>query len=134
MVIYISWNRRALPIGLQAPRLASTEAGAGCRVWNYCRSFGPGVHMNIRDIFGEAVSRKFYTVAAHTVNFIHQIMIAMNTLAIPFVIYYQPWYLWMPIITCLVSPILGGTWCLFNQLEDHYRNQAGLPMKHYEAK
>jgi hypothetical protein len=56
-------------------------------------------------------------------------MIWMNTLAIPALVYYQPWYIWMPLITMLVSPVLGGTWCIFNQLEDHYRNKAGLPAK-----
>jgi hypothetical protein len=56
-------------------------------------------------------------------------MIVMNTLSIPFIVINTEWYLWMPLITMLVSPVLGGSYCFFNNLEDHYRQQAGLPVK-----
>jgi hypothetical protein len=34
----------------------------------------------------------------------------------------------MPIITCLVSPVLGGTYCMFNRLENFFRIKADMPL------
>ena len=85
--------------------------------------------MNLKQRLSPKYEKLAYTIAARGVFAVHQVMIGMNTLAIPAVIYYEPWYIWMPIITMLVSPVLGGTWCIFNQLEDYYRDRAGLTKK-----
>lgn len=74
--------------------------------------------------------QSLYYLAAKVICGIHAVLILMNTLAIPFAMYYQPWYIWVPIVTVLVSPLLGHHYCIFNQLEDHYRVQAGLEPKH----
>jgi hypothetical protein len=44
------------------------------------------------------------------------------------VILMEPFYIWMPIITMLVSPLVGGAYCLFNRLENHFRRKALLPL------
>ena len=50
----------------------------------------------------------------------------MNMLSLPLLIYFEPFWIWMPLITILVSPLLGGSYCMFNQLENVYRKKAGL--------
>lgn len=65
-------------------------------------------------------------ILAHIVAAIHLIMIGVNTVAIPMVILYEPFYIWMPIITFLVSPFLGGVYCIFNRLENDFRRKAGM--------
>ena len=69
-----------------------------------------------------------YYFLAKFVAFIHLIMIGMNIISVPFLIVTQPFYIWMPIITCLVSPVLGGTYCMFNRLENFFRAKAGMPL------
>ena len=34
----------------------------------------------------------------------------------------------MPVITFLVSPLVGGTYCIFNRLECLFRLKAGMPL------
>lgn len=70
-----------------------------------------------------------YKFLANLVFIIHSIMIIVNIISIPFLIVYQPFYIWMPMITVLVSPVLGGTYCIFNNLEDHFRKLAGMEPK-----
>lgn len=68
-------------------------------------------------------------VMAHVVWAIHQLLIWSNAVSIPFVIINEPFYIWVPIVSVLVSPVLGSIFCIFNQLEDFYRAKAGLPQK-----
>jgi len=58
---------------------------------------------------------------------VHLMVIFGNTAAIPCLIYYQPFYIWLPIITFLVNPMVGGSYCLMNRLENHYRAKANMP-------
>jgi hypothetical protein len=51
----------------------------------------------------------------------------MNVAAIPFLIINEPFWIWMPVITVLVSPLITGTYCMFNRLENFYRGKAGMP-------
>jgi len=47
--------------------------------------------------------------------------------AIPLLIIKQPWYIWMPMIIMLVNPVHGGYYCIFNQLENYFREKAKMP-------
>lgn len=71
-----------------------------------------------------------YRLLAHCVAITHLLIIALNLIAVPFVIAYEPFYIWMPLITFLVSPLIGGTYCMFNRLENHYRAKAGMRLIH----
>lgn len=68
-----------------------------------------------------------YNIAARLVSITHLFIIGLNVAAIPFVICREPFYIWMPVITMLVSPLVGGTYCMFNRLENFFRVKAGLP-------
>jgi len=72
------------------------------------------------------VSRYYYM--AKFVAVAHMGIILLNALAVPFLIWKEPFWIWMPMITMLVSPVLGGTYCMFNRLENHYRFKAGMPL------
>ena len=65
------------------------------------------------------------SISGTCIAIVHMMVIVLNTLAIPCLIYYQPFYIWMPLVTMLVSPVLGGTYCIFNNLENKYRVEAG---------
>ena len=65
---------------------------------------------------------------AKVIAVVHLAMIALNLISIPFLIVLEPFYIWMPLITFLVSPLIGGTYCMFNRLENHYRQKAGMPL------
>lgn len=67
-----------------------------------------------------------YYFMAKFVAGVHLIIIGMNTLAIPFLIWKEPFWIWMPMLTMLSSPLLGGAYCLFNRLENYYRYKAGM--------
>ncbi len=69
-----------------------------------------------------------YRLLARFVAIIHLAMIFLNVLSVPFLIVCEPFYIWMPLITFLVSPLVGGTYCIFNRLENHYRSKAGMPL------
>jgi hypothetical protein len=58
---------------------------------------------------------------------IHNIVIAANLLSVLLLLIYTPFYIWLPMLTLLVNPILGGKFCLMNQTENYYRKLAGLP-------
>lgn len=64
---------------------------------------------------------------ARFVAFVHIILIVLNLASIPCVILWEPFYIWAPIITVLVSPVIGGSYCLFNRLENYFRVKAGMP-------
>ena len=69
-----------------------------------------------------------YKLLAHFVATVHLLIIALNLLSIPAVIAFEPFYIWMPIITFLVSPLVGGAYCMFNRLENYYRSKAGMKL------
>ncbi len=41
---------------------------------------------------------------------------------------YSPWYVCIPFIIILGNPILGGAYCVYNNLENKYRAQLGWPL------
>tara|TARA_R100001143_G_scaffold61233_1_gene61668 strand:- start:918 stop:1202 length:285 start_codon:yes stop_codon:yes gene_type:complete len=65
---------------------------------------------------------------AHAIAALHLIVYVLNIVSIPLVIIYEPFYIWMPFITFFVSPLLGGVYCMFNRLENVYRQKAGMPL------
>lgn len=67
---------------------------------------------------------------AYTIGTIHIIITLVNLVSVPCLLLYTPFYIWMPIITMLVSPVVGGTYCMFNRMENFYRLKAGLPPIH----
>lgn len=71
-----------------------------------------------------------YRIYAHIVGFIHLLMIFLNLISVPYLIVYEPFYIWMPIITLLVSPVIGQTYCMMNRLENHFRFLAGMDLIH----
>lgn len=77
------------------------------------------------DLGWRSVSRYYYM--AKLVAVVHMGIILLNAAAIPFLIWKEPFWIWMPLITMLGSPVLGGTYCMFNRLENHYRRKAGMP-------
>jgi hypothetical protein len=66
------------------------------------------------------------------VAFVHSVLILGNTLAIPFILYFEPWYIALPLMTFLNSPLLGSRFCILNRLEDIYRRRAGMKPCHYD--
>lgn len=71
-----------------------------------------------------------YRICAHITAIVHLLIIVLNLLSVPFVIAYEPFYIWMPIITFLVSPLVGGPYCMFNRVENEFRSKAGMPLIH----
>ena len=72
------------------------------------------------------MSGLFYYLLVKLIAIIHLAMISVNIIAVPCLILYEPFYIWMPMITFLVSPLIGGTYCIFNRLENHYRQKANM--------
>ena len=68
----------------------------------------------------------FYASMVKVVTIFHLGIVAANLVAIPLMILNEPFWLWMPLITFLVSPMLGGTYCMFNRLENYFRAKAGM--------
>ena len=62
------------------------------------------------------------------VSIIHTVFLTANCISIPCLIILEPFYIWMPMITMLGSPLIGGSYCLFNQLENYYRQKANMPV------
>ena len=87
--------------------------GISCRSW----------HVD-RDIMA------IYRLLAHLVAGVHLLIIFGNFISIPILINVFPFYVWLPIITLLVSPVIGGTFCMFNRLENYFRNLANMPQIH----
>lgn len=69
---------------------------------------------------------KAYKLIAHFIAVVHLLIITLNLVSVPFVIIFEPFYIWMPIITFLVSPLVGGAYCMFNRLENYFRAKAGM--------
>lgn len=72
-------------------------------------------------------------IARITVYFVataHMGIITLNIAAVPFMVINEPFYIWMPLITFLVSPLVGGSYCMFNRLENYWRHKAGMPLIH----
>jgi hypothetical protein len=68
-----------------------------------------------------------YRILAHCVAVTHLVIIFLNLLAVPLLIINMPFYIWMPIITLLVNPMIGGAYCMFNRLENYFRFKAFMP-------
>jgi len=68
-----------------------------------------------------------YIFLVKLIAVIHLVLIGLNTAAIPVVIYMEPWYIWAPIVTMLSSPLMGGTNCIFNNIENYFRVKADMP-------
>ena len=68
----------------------------------------------------------FYACMARFTAFVHLGIAGANLVAIPLMIVNEPFWIWMPLITFLVSPMLGGTYCMFNRLENMFRRKAGM--------
>lgn len=69
----------------------------------------------------------YYVFLVRVIEILHGLLVVTNTVSIPLLICYQPIYIWAPIISLLGSPVLGGTYCAFNRLENVYRVKAGMP-------
>lgn len=69
----------------------------------------------------------YYKLIVKLIAILHLSIIALNFISIPLIIINEPFWLAMPLITLLVSPLIGGSYCLFNVLENKYRVKAGLP-------
>lgn len=51
-----------------------------------------------------------------------------NMLAIVFLVLYEPWYITLPFVTIISNPLIGGVHCLYNNLENYYRQLLGWPL------
>lgn len=70
----------------------------------------------------------YYRSLVRFIAVVHTLVMVMNTVAIPLLIIYEPFWIWMPIITFLVNPMVGGSYCFMNRLENLYREKAGMPL------
>lgn len=59
------------------------------------------------------------------IHAIHWCLYLSNIFAIIPLILFQPWYIFMPLVTVLGHPIISGAFCGLNNLENHYREKAG---------
>lgn len=73
---------------------------------------------------------RFYKFISRVIGTIHLILYALNIASVVMLIVKTPWYVYIPMLTLLSSPLLGGIYCIFNQLENHFRAKAGLPLIH----
>ena len=62
---------------------------------------------------------------AKIISIFHIAIIIGNTIAIPMLMLYQPFYIWLPIVTYLCSPMIGGVYCPLNRMENHFRRLSG---------
>ena len=69
-----------------------------------------------------------FSTLARFIGFIHWIIVIMNFAAIPCLMVYTEWYIWMPMLTVLVSPFLGSSYCLFSRIENIMRIKACMPL------
>lgn len=70
--------------------------------------------------------QSLFLYASKIVATLHIIVVALNAIALPLLIINEPFYIWMPMITVLCSPLIGGPYCMLNQLENFFRRGAGL--------
>jgi hypothetical protein len=70
----------------------------------------------------------FYVFMANTIAGCHLCLIFGNCICLAMLIGFQPVYIWLPMISLMVSPVIGGSHCFMNRLENHYRLRAGMPL------
>ncbi len=66
------------------------------------------------------------------VRVIHEALIWGNFIAIPLLILLQPWYIWLPIVSCIASPLLDGVNCRMVRLENKLRKKIKLEQIKHE--
>ena len=69
----------------------------------------------------------YYKCIAKLIAVSHLLLILGNLACIVFLVGHQPIYIWLPLLSLMASPIMGGTHCYLNTLENIYREKAGLP-------
>lgn len=72
------------------------------------------------------MTTNFWILLSYIVRCVHWVVISANTLALFIVPFTLPWYLWIPLWTLLLSPVLGEDRCILNQLENKCRIKGGL--------
>lgn len=68
-------------------------------------------------------------IKAYLIWYVHVLVILINTICIPLLAIYQPFYVSVPLITLICSPLVGGTYCLLYMFENYYRQKAGMPIR-----
>ena len=68
-------------------------------------------------------------IKAYLIWYVHVLVILINTICIPLLAIYQPFYVSVPLITLICSPLVGGTYCLLYMFENYYRQKANLPVR-----
>jgi len=66
-------------------------------------------------------------IIVYFIAIVHTLLIFLNIISIPLMIINEPIWIKIPLITCLVSPVLGGSYCIFNRIENYYREKANMP-------
>lgn len=69
----------------------------------------------------------YFVFMVNLVSVLHLLLLIVNTVSVAFLIAYMPFYVWVPLISLLASPIMGGHYCFLNRLENLYRGKAGMP-------
>lgn len=67
------------------------------------------------------------TTLVYFVATVHTMLIFLNFISIPLLVTNEPFWIWTPLLTFLASPLLGGQFCIFNRIENFYREKAGMP-------
>lgn len=70
----------------------------------------------------------FYVFMANLIAGFHLTLIFGNLVCLGLMIAFMPIYVWMPMLSLMVSPVIGGSHCFINRLENHYRLRAGMPL------
>lgn len=65
-----------------------------------------------------------YLFLARIVNAAHRLIVMINIISLVFIVSYAPWYFWLPILTVMLSPLVEGTYCFINVLEDKLLEKA----------
>ena len=61
-------------------------------------------------------------ILGNVINYIHYVILAINAIAVPAVIIHEPFYIWVPITTLLISPLLSPH-CIVGKLVDHFKDK-----------
>lgn len=75
---------------------------------------------------GHLLQRWWLYLILGIIKITHVVLMALNTISMFYLVIYEPFYIWVPMITILVSPLLGGQYCIFNHIENIYRIKLGL--------
>lgn len=59
---------------------------------------------------------------------LHNILIILNLMSIPLLIIHEPFYISLPLLTVLMSPLLGGAHCVLNNIENYFRGKADMDL------